>query len=115
MISRRTSRLRKVKKQISGLRSSVPALWGSPVHFIWVAGGTGSSVLDPSNQAGGALVGLSPEKIEPQVLSHEINRLIRLADIRLETGAVIDFANTRRTAGEGGPCHLGPDRASRRF
>jgi len=49
-------------------------------------------VLDPSNQAGGALVGLSPEKIEPQVLSHEINRLIHLADIRLETGAVIDFA-----------------------
>ena len=49
-------------------------------------------VLDPSNQAGGALVGLSPGKIEPQVLSHEINRLIRLADIRLETGAVIDFA-----------------------
>ena len=48
-------------------------------------------VLDPSNQAGGALVGLSPEKIEPQVLSNEINRLIRLADIRLETGAVIDF------------------------
>ena len=49
-------------------------------------------VLDPANQAGGALVGLSPEKIEPQVLSHDINRLIRLADIRLETGAVIDFA-----------------------
>jgi Pyruvate/2-oxoacid:ferredoxin oxidoreductase delta subunit len=49
-------------------------------------------VLDPSNRAGGALVGLSPEKIEPQVLSHDINRLIRLADIRLETGAVIDFA-----------------------
>ena len=49
-------------------------------------------VLDPSNQAGGALVGLSPEKIEPQVLSNEINRLIRLADIRLETGAIIDFA-----------------------
>ena len=48
-------------------------------------------VLEPSNQAGGALVGLSPEKIDPLVLSHEINRLIRLADIRLETGAVIDF------------------------
>jgi Pyruvate/2-oxoacid:ferredoxin oxidoreductase delta subunit len=48
-------------------------------------------VLDPSNQAGGALVGISPAKIEPQVLSDEINRLIRLADIRLETGAVIDF------------------------
>jgi Pyruvate/2-oxoacid:ferredoxin oxidoreductase delta subunit len=50
------------------------------------------TVLDPSNQAGGALVGLSPDKVEPQVLSNEINRLIRLADIRLETGAVIDFA-----------------------
>jgi Pyruvate/2-oxoacid:ferredoxin oxidoreductase delta subunit len=49
-------------------------------------------VLDPSNQAGGALGALSPEKIEPQVLSHEIDRLIRLADIRLETGALIDFA-----------------------
>ena len=48
-------------------------------------------VLDPAGQAGGALVDLSPGKIEPQVLSHEINRLIRLADIRLETGAVIDF------------------------
>jgi Pyruvate/2-oxoacid:ferredoxin oxidoreductase delta subunit len=48
-------------------------------------------VLDPASQAGGALVDLSPGKIEPQVLSHEINRLIRLADIRLETGAVIDF------------------------
>lgn len=49
-------------------------------------------VLDPSRHAGGALGALSPEKIEPQVLSHEINRLIRLADISLETGAVIDFA-----------------------
>jgi Pyruvate/2-oxoacid:ferredoxin oxidoreductase delta subunit len=49
------------------------------------------AVLDPSNRAGGALVGLPPEKIEPQVLSHEIERLIRLADIELETGAAIDF------------------------
>jgi len=57
-------------------------------------------ILDPSNQAGGALVGLSPEKIEPQVLSHEINRLIRLADIRLETGAVIDFANLGERASQ---------------
>jgi Pyruvate/2-oxoacid:ferredoxin oxidoreductase delta subunit len=48
-------------------------------------------VLDPSSQAGGALVGLSPEKIELQVLSNDIKRLIRLADIRLKTGAVIDF------------------------
>ena len=48
-------------------------------------------VLDPCNQAGGALVDISPEKIEPEVLANEINRLIRLADIKLETGAVIDF------------------------
>ena len=48
-------------------------------------------VLDPRNQAGGALVGLSPEKVDPQVLENEIRRLIRLADIKLETGAVIDF------------------------
>ena len=48
-------------------------------------------VLDPCNKAGGALVNLSPEKIEPQALANEINRLIRLADIKLETSAVIDF------------------------
>ena len=54
------------------------------------------TVLDPSKQAGGALVGLPPGKIEPEVLSREINRLIRLADIRLETGAVIDFEKLRR-------------------
>ncbi len=48
-------------------------------------------VLDPSNQAGGALLEVPPEKVEPQVLANEINRLILLADIRLETGAVIDF------------------------
>jgi Pyruvate/2-oxoacid:ferredoxin oxidoreductase delta subunit len=49
-------------------------------------------ILDTANQAGGALACLSPEKIEPPVLLHEINRLIHLADIRLKTGAVIDFA-----------------------
>jgi len=49
------------------------------------------TVLDPSGQAGGALVDLPPEKIDPQALSHEIDRLVRLADIRLETGAIIDF------------------------
>jgi Pyruvate/2-oxoacid:ferredoxin oxidoreductase delta subunit len=48
-------------------------------------------VLDPSNQAGGALLEVPSEKIEPQVLANEINRLIFLADIRLETSAVIDF------------------------
>jgi Pyruvate/2-oxoacid:ferredoxin oxidoreductase delta subunit len=49
------------------------------------------AILDPSNQAGGALLDVPPEKIEPQVLANEINRLILLADIRIETGAVIDF------------------------
>jgi len=48
-------------------------------------------IMDPSNQAGGALLDLPPEKIEPQVLVNEINRLTLLADIKLETGAVIDF------------------------
>ncbi len=49
------------------------------------------TVLDPAAQSGGALLALLPEKLEPQVLSHEIDRLLRLADIRLETGAVVDF------------------------
>jgi Pyruvate/2-oxoacid:ferredoxin oxidoreductase delta subunit len=49
------------------------------------------AILDPSNQAGGALLHLPPEKIEPQVLANEINRLTLLADIKLETGATIYF------------------------
>jgi len=48
-------------------------------------------VLDPRNQAGGALVDRSPEKVDSQVLADEISRLIRLADIKLETGVVVDF------------------------
>ena len=48
-------------------------------------------ILDPNHQAGGALLEISPEKIEPTVIADEINRLIRLADIKLETGSVIDF------------------------
>ncbi len=48
-------------------------------------------ILDSRSQAGGALVNLLPKKIEPEVLANEISRLIRLADIKLETGAVIDF------------------------
>jgi Pyruvate/2-oxoacid:ferredoxin oxidoreductase delta subunit len=48
-------------------------------------------VLDPCDQAGGGLVRLSPGKIEPEVLAHEIGRLVRLADVKLETGAAIDF------------------------
>ncbi len=51
------------------------------------------AVLDPASQPGGALAGLSPDKMTPEVLSREIERLTRLADIRLETGAAIDFGN----------------------
>jgi Pyruvate/2-oxoacid:ferredoxin oxidoreductase delta subunit len=49
------------------------------------------TVLDVRNQAGGALVDLSAKKIEPRILEDEICRLIRIADIHLETGAVLDF------------------------
>ncbi len=49
------------------------------------------TVLDVNSRAGGALVGLSDEKIESQILENEISRLIRIADIHLETGAVFDF------------------------
>jgi Pyruvate/2-oxoacid:ferredoxin oxidoreductase delta subunit len=65
---------------------------GLSVAFYLGCRGHRVAVLDPSNQAGGALVGLLPAKIEPQVLFHEIDRLIRLADIRLATGAVINFS-----------------------
>ena len=49
------------------------------------------TVLDGNSRAGGALVGLSDKKIESQILEDEISRLIRIADIHLETGAVFDF------------------------
>lgn len=49
------------------------------------------TVLDRSDQAGGALVDLPSQKIESKVLENEINRLIRIADIQLETGSVFDF------------------------
>lgn len=64
---------------------------GLSCAFYLGCGGYRVVVLDPSNHAGGALGALSLEKIEPQVLSHEIDRLIRLADIRLQTGTLIDF------------------------
>jgi Pyruvate/2-oxoacid:ferredoxin oxidoreductase delta subunit len=51
------------------------------------------TVLDPSSRAGGALAALPPDKLEPQVLSREIDRLLGLANVRLEAGAAIDFAN----------------------
>jgi Pyruvate/2-oxoacid:ferredoxin oxidoreductase delta subunit len=49
------------------------------------------TVLDGNRRAGGALVGLSEKKIETPVLENEISRLIRIADIHLETDAVLDF------------------------
>ena len=49
------------------------------------------TVLDAGKQAGGALVDAQSKKIEPQVLKNEISRLIRMADIKLETDAVFNF------------------------
>lgn len=48
------------------------------------------TILDPFQKAGGGLAALPPEKIEPRVLSHEIDRLIRLGDIRYEANVAID-------------------------
>jgi Pyruvate/2-oxoacid:ferredoxin oxidoreductase delta subunit len=48
-------------------------------------------VVDPRDHAGGALVDLSPEKVDPQLLVDEIRRLVNLADIKLETGFAVDF------------------------
>jgi Pyruvate/2-oxoacid:ferredoxin oxidoreductase delta subunit len=48
-------------------------------------------ILDPRDQAGGALADLSAEKVDPQLLANEIGRLIRLADVKLETGVAVDF------------------------
>jgi pyruvate ferredoxin oxidoreductase delta subunit len=45
------------------------------------------------------LAGLSPEKIDPQLLEDEIGRLLHLAEITLETGVALDF----RRLGEGVP------------
>ena len=49
------------------------------------------TVVDGNSRAGGVLVGLTEKKIEAQVLESEISRLILIADILLETDAVLDF------------------------
>lgn len=72
-------------------------------------------ILDPSGQPGGALATLPLGKIEPQVLSHEINRLVRLADIRLETGALVDFANLGELPAEADLVILDPTGLSEDF
>ncbi len=53
-------------------------------------------VMEPSNQLGDASRSLT-EEIEPEVLEDEIKRLLVLADIGLERGAVIDFEHTGET------------------
>ncbi len=64
---------------------------GLSCAFFLSLGGCQVVIMDPGDRVGGALLDLSPEKIEPQVLDDEIKRLILLADIKLEPGAVIDF------------------------
>jgi Pyruvate/2-oxoacid:ferredoxin oxidoreductase delta subunit len=49
------------------------------------------TVLEVNSRAGGALASLSEKKLESQILEDEISRLIRIADIHLEIGAVFDF------------------------
>jgi Pyruvate/2-oxoacid:ferredoxin oxidoreductase delta subunit len=63
--------------------------------------GYGVTILDSAGQPGGALLALLPEKLEPGVLSGEIDRLLRLADVRLETGAVVDLTRLGDLATEG--------------
>lgn len=81
------------KSEKTGLRVTVigSGPLGLSCAFYLSCRGFRVTILDPANQAGGGLAGLSHAKIEPQVLSREIDRLVRLADIRLETGAAIDF------------------------
>jgi len=47
-------------------------------------------VLAAEPQPGGALLGLSPEKLDPQILKLEIERLVRLSNIELRLGVSID-------------------------
>ena len=48
-------------------------------------------VLAAETQPGGALLGLSPEKLDPQILKLEIERLVRLSNIELRLGVSIDL------------------------
>jgi Pyruvate/2-oxoacid:ferredoxin oxidoreductase delta subunit len=84
----KTEKSEKIDKQVVVIGSGP---LGLSCAFYLGCRGCQVVVLDPCSQAGGALVNLLPKKIEPEVLANEINRLIRLADIKLETGAVIDF------------------------
>ena len=72
-------------------------------------------VLDPRDQAGGALVDLSPEKVAPQLLADEIGRLTRLADIKLETGVAVDFDRPGEAVSEADLVILDPTGLSEDF
>jgi Pyruvate/2-oxoacid:ferredoxin oxidoreductase delta subunit len=84
----KTEKIEKIDKQVVVIGSGP---LGLSCAFYLGCRGCQVVVLDPCDQVGGALVNLLPKKIEPEVLANEINRLIRLADIKLDTGAVIDF------------------------
>jgi len=84
----KTERSEKIDKQVVVIGSGPIGL---SCAFYLGCRGCQVVVLDSCSQAGGALVNLLPKKIELEVLANEISRLIRLADIKLETGAVIDF------------------------
>jgi 2-oxoacid:acceptor oxidoreductase gamma subunit (pyruvate/2-ketoisovalerate family) len=47
-------------------------------------------VLAKESQPGGALLDLSPEKLDPQVLRTDIERLVRLSNIELQLDASVD-------------------------
>ena len=84
----KTEKSEKIDKQVAVIGSGP---LGLSCAFYLGCRGCRVIVLDPCSQAGGGLVNLLPKKIEPEVLANEISRLIHLADIKLETGAVIDF------------------------
>jgi Pyruvate/2-oxoacid:ferredoxin oxidoreductase delta subunit len=58
-------------------------------HFLGCSGYR-VVVLAAEPQPGGALLGLSPEKLDPQILKLEIERLVRLSNIELRLGVSID-------------------------
>jgi Pyruvate/2-oxoacid:ferredoxin oxidoreductase delta subunit len=84
----KTKKSEKIDKQVAVIGSGP---LGLSCAFYLGCRGCQVVVLDPCSQAGGALVNPLPKKIEPEVLANEISRLVHLADIKLETGAVIDF------------------------
>ena len=48
------------------------------------------ALLAGEEQPGGALLGLSPQKVDPQILKSEMERLVRLSNIELRLGVTVD-------------------------